>query len=156
GADFIAVGVSGLRSPMGILFGPDGTGDGQQDLYVTSCVYQNSFKSKAGTNMVLRFDSATGEPAPSPGNSGAVFVAADSGGLDDPVLMTFTETNPTTLAYAETAVRSFATPSGTMATSQAIASPTLVTVLVVLSPEVQDIDNAWPFQTMTHARKRGY
>jgi hypothetical protein len=73
--------------------------------------------------MILRFDGVTGTPAPSPGNNGGTFVAADSGGLNAPVLMTFTETDPTTLAYAETETRSFATCSGTMATSQAIASP---------------------------------
>ena len=103
GADFIAVGVGGLMTPTGVLFGPDGTGDGHQDLYVTTCLFQGSLKARAATSTVLRFDGVTGSPAPSGNNNGAIFVAAGSGGLDDPVLMTFTETNPTTLAYTGTA-----------------------------------------------------
>ena len=40
GADFVAAGVGGLLTPYGVLFGPDGLGDGGQDLYVTSSQYQ--------------------------------------------------------------------------------------------------------------------
>jgi sugar lactone lactonase YvrE len=35
-------------------------------------------------NQILRFDASTGAPWPAPGNSGAVFVPADSGGLVHP------------------------------------------------------------------------
>src|SRR5207249_3686893 len=35
-----------------------------------------------GTNSILRYDGMTGEALPSPGNGGATFVAAGSGGLN--------------------------------------------------------------------------
>src|SRR5262245_36227389 len=36
------------------------------------------------TNAVLRYDEASGAPAPSPGNTGATFVPAGGGGLSQP------------------------------------------------------------------------
>ncbi|MFO0966752.1 MAG: PKD domain-containing protein, partial [Gemmataceae bacterium] len=59
-------GNGGLTAPdLGFVIGPDG------NLYVGG----------SGSNNVLRYDGATGAPLPSPGNSGAVFVPAGSGGL---------------------------------------------------------------------------
>jgi hypothetical protein len=91
---FVPAGSGGLLQPFGVLFGPDRNGDGQQDLNVTSCnVNDSSFSnSKPHTSSVKLYD----------GNTGAYlsdFVAVDSGGLNTPVLMTFTETDPVTLAY---------------------------------------------------------
>jgi glucose/arabinose dehydrogenase len=67
---------SGLDGSQGLLFGPD------NNLYV----------SGEGTDGVLRYDGSTGAFIDA-------FVAAGSGGLDRPVYMTFTTTDPTTLAY---------------------------------------------------------
>src|SRR4051794_27819125 len=39
------------------------------------------------TNSVLRYDEVTGAPAPSAGNTGATFVAKNSGGLSQPVAL---------------------------------------------------------------------
>jgi streptogramin lyase len=64
-SEFIPSGSGGLSSPRGLIFGPDG------NLYV----------SNFDTNSVLRYDGITGEPLPSPGNTGATFVPAGSGGL---------------------------------------------------------------------------
>ena len=62
---FIPAGSGGLGLPDGLVFGPDG------NLYVCSL----------GTNSILRYDGITGDPLPSPGNSGAAFVPSGSGGL---------------------------------------------------------------------------
>src|SRR5262249_26393236 len=96
GADFVPVGAGGLRTPFGVLFGPDGNGDGSQDLYVTSCEVLNqngSLKAKENTNTVRRYDGRTGAFIDT-------FVSVDSGDLRDPGLMTFTQTDPVTLAFA--------------------------------------------------------
>jgi sugar lactone lactonase YvrE len=63
--EFISSGSGGLVLPNGLIFGPDG------NLYVCSL----------GTNSILRFDGITGDPLPSPGNSGATFVPSGSGEL---------------------------------------------------------------------------
>jgi hypothetical protein len=47
---FIAAGSGGLDQPRNAVFGPDGNGDGRQDLYVSS----------QGTREVLRYDGVTG------------------------------------------------------------------------------------------------
>jgi hypothetical protein len=77
-----------------VLFGPDRNGDGRQDLYVTSAqVNDSSFaNSKPHTSSVKVYDGVTGAYL-------SDFVAVDSGGLNSPILMTFTETDPVTLAY---------------------------------------------------------
>jgi RHS repeat-associated protein len=69
---FMNVFVSGgglTSNPTGIIFGPDG------NLYVCNDLDGNS---------VLRYNGTTGLPMPSPGNTGATFVAAGSGGLIRP------------------------------------------------------------------------
>src|SRR5262245_54900756 len=67
---FVASGSGGLQHAVGLTFGPDG------NLYVTSA---GAFSG--GVDTIMRFNGRTGAPMPSPGNSGAVFVAAGSGGL---------------------------------------------------------------------------
>jgi hypothetical protein len=104
GAVFIASGFGGLSSLTGLIFGPDGKNDGGQDLYVPTADGQSVNRAKASTSTVLRYD-LTGAPAPSPGNTGAAFIAAGTGGLDNPAYLTFTETDPTTLAYTGTTAR---------------------------------------------------
>jgi hypothetical protein len=84
---FIAGGYGGLANPEGLLFGPGG------NLYVASMVDDNGlFIAESGTSQVLRYDGTTGA-------SLGTFVTPDSGGLDGPMAMAFTETNPTTLNY---------------------------------------------------------
>lgn len=64
---FVESNSGGLRRPRTPLFGPDGNGDGLQDLYVVS----------ADTNEILRYDGETGVFLDT-------FVAARSGGLLNP------------------------------------------------------------------------
>src|SRR5262245_4373885 len=85
---FVAGGSGGLASPNGILFGPDG------DLYVASSALagHGALPARPGTSQVLRYDGTTGAFL-------GTFVTPDSGGLRFPTFLTFTETDPTTLAY---------------------------------------------------------
>jgi hypothetical protein len=92
GAAFIAAGSGGLKDPIGVVFGPDGNGDGRQDLYVSNVDLNGNAKGKAQTSTVKRYDGVTGAFIDT-------FVAANSGGLDDPNLLAFTDTDPVTLAY---------------------------------------------------------
>ncbi len=92
---FVNMNTNGLQRPRTPLFGPDGNGDGLQDLYVTS----------SDTNQVLRFD----------GKSGAaidVFVEAGAGGLLNPADLAF---GPDGSLY----VSSFGYPNGTPAVAGA-------------------------------------
>jgi hypothetical protein len=79
---FVASGSSGEYFPAGtgILFGPD------NNLYV--CSRGND----ASDSQVLRYDGKTGAFIDA-------FVPSGSGGLNDPTYMSFTHTDPTTLAY---------------------------------------------------------
>lgn len=101
GANFVAAGDGGLLNPTGILFGPDGNGDGHQDLYVSNLDPTN-VQGKLGN--VKRYDGVTGAFIDT-------FVAPRSGGLDDPSLMTFTNTDPMTLAYTGDSLRAASLPS---------------------------------------------
>lgn len=69
---FVTEGSGGLSIARGLVFGPDGNGDGHQDLYVTS----------ASTDNVLRYDGLTGAFL-------GAFVASGSGGLNDPTALVF-------------------------------------------------------------------
>jgi len=92
---FVLAASGGLRTPWGLIFGPDGNHDGQFDLYVTNSELEGgSHKGKNGA--VLRYDGLTGDFIDT-------FVAARSGRLDDPQFLTFTQTDPVTLAYTPTA-----------------------------------------------------
>jgi hypothetical protein len=62
---FVAPNSGGLGQARGIAVGPDG------NVYVTDLTQ----------NIVFRYDGATGAPLPAPGQSGAVFIPAGSGGL---------------------------------------------------------------------------
>jgi DNA-binding beta-propeller fold protein YncE len=88
---FVPSGSGGLQLPFGLIFGPDGNGDGYPDLYVAnSDVSGASNYGKKAT--VKRYD----------GLSGAfidTFVEERSGRLDDVALLTFTQTDPVTLEY---------------------------------------------------------
>ncbi len=87
---FIPAGTGGLSVPLGLLFGPGGQ-PGTLNLYVVSTTIVNG-QALAGTSQVLRFNERTGQCVGS-------FVTPDSGGLNFPAFMTFTETSPTTLNY---------------------------------------------------------
>lgn len=90
GAVFIAPGTGGLLArPLGVIFGPDGNDDGCQDVYVSNITF-TGFYGKNGN--VRRYDGLTGAFIDT-------FVPTGSGGLDDPSLITFTETDPVTLEY---------------------------------------------------------
>jgi hypothetical protein len=92
GALFVASGSGGLLDTFALIFGPDGNADGKQDLYLPSFHQVGSNKSREKTATIKRYD----------GVSGAfidTFVGPNSGGLDQPNYLIFTETDPVTLAY---------------------------------------------------------
>ena len=89
---FVPAGSGGLLSADGLLFGPDGNEDGEQDLYVTTLEWTGSAKAKKGTSGVKRYDGVTGAFIDT-------FVTPDSGGLRGPDFLTFTDTDPVTLNY---------------------------------------------------------
>jgi streptogramin lyase len=62
---FVPANSGGLQVPAGLIFGADG------NLYLNS----------ADNDSVMRYDGTSGVPLPAPGQTGAVFVAAHSGGL---------------------------------------------------------------------------
>lgn len=92
GAVFVASGSGGLLDTFGLIFGPDGNGDAHQDLYLPSFQVAGSNKSKEKTASIKRYDGVTGAFIDT-------FVTANSGGLDQPNYLTFTETDPVTLAF---------------------------------------------------------
>ena len=93
GADFVPPGHGGLLAPVGVLFGPDGNGDGHFDLYVTNSNYHGANSlAKENTGTVKRFDGATGAFIDT-------FIDIGSGGLREPFFLTFTRTDPVTLEY---------------------------------------------------------
>ncbi len=84
---FVPSGSGGLFNPTAAIFGPDGNGDGEQDLYVA-----NSQLAGFKKGNVKRYDGVTGTFIDT-------FVEIDHPELDDPNGLTFTETDPVTLAY---------------------------------------------------------
>lgn len=90
GAAFVGPGSGGLLArPLGVIFGPDGNGDGRQDVYVSNITF-TGFYGKNGN--IKRYDGLTGAFIDT-------FVPTGSGGLDDPSLITFTQSDPVTLEY---------------------------------------------------------
>jgi hypothetical protein len=88
---FVPAGSGGLQMPLEAIFGPDGNGDGRLDLYVSDATFEgSSLSGKKGT--VKRYDGVTGAFIDT-------FVPAGSGGLKRPSMITFTQTDPVTLAY---------------------------------------------------------
>jgi DNA-binding beta-propeller fold protein YncE len=92
GADFVASGSGGLLTTFGLIFGPDGNGDGRQDLYLPSFQPTGGDKAKDKLATIKRYDGVTGAFIDT-------FVTANSGGLDQPSYLIFTETDSVTLAY---------------------------------------------------------
>jgi len=90
--EFVPPGSGGLNTPLGMLFGPDVNGDGHQDLYVASAVVNNNFQAHPDTSEVLCYDGVTGAFL-------KTFITPDSGNLDLPWFMVFTETDPMNLNY---------------------------------------------------------
>jgi hypothetical protein len=64
---FVAPGSGGLSNPYGIAVGPDG----------------NVYVGDPTQNIIFRYDGSTGAPLPAPGQTGAVFVVAGTGGLSN-------------------------------------------------------------------------
>ncbi len=90
--EFVPPGSGGLLElSTGLLFGPDGNGDGHQDLYVTSDDFTGA-NDQAKNGSVKRYDGVTGAFIDT-------FVPIGSGGLDNASGITFTDTDPVTLAY---------------------------------------------------------
>jgi DNA-binding beta-propeller fold protein YncE len=122
---FVPKGSGGLLDVSAVLFGPDGNGDGNQDLYVSSLQLSGSYQTKEHTSSVKRFDGVTGAFIDT-------LVGIDSGGLDGPWAMTFTRTDPTTLAYLGGERQLGATLPVTATThtlSDGMASPLLIEAL---------------------------
>src|SRR5262249_8110154 len=95
---FVPPGSGGLITPNGLLFGPDGNGDGRQDLYVSSVDFNGPLLGTGNSIEVICYDGVTGVYLDT-------FIRRGDGGLDDPLFMTFTETDPTTLAYTGATTR---------------------------------------------------
>jgi hypothetical protein len=100
---FVPTGSGGLLTTQAALFGPDGNGDGHQDLYVTNSEFTGVGADKAKNGNLKRFDGVTGAFIDT-------FISTGSGGLNNPTGLTFTETDPMTLAYLETAKAASAAP----------------------------------------------
>ena len=89
---FVPPGSGGLLSPVGVIFGPDGNGDGRQDLYVSSGELTGLGADQGRLGTITRYDGVTGAFIDA-------FVPSGSGGLSNPGAMTFTQTDPVTMAY---------------------------------------------------------
>ena len=74
---YLPTGTIGMDYPVDATFGPDG------NLYVTNR-YADSVSRYAGP-----LDASPGSPLPAPGQTDATFVPAGSGGLDEPLQLTF-------------------------------------------------------------------
>jgi hypothetical protein len=84
---FVPAGSAGLRAPSGMVYGPDGKGDGRFDLYLADQTANGFIKSG-----VKRYDGVTGAYIDE-------FVPERSSNLEGAVMIAFTETDPVTLAY---------------------------------------------------------
>jgi hypothetical protein len=134
----VPAGSGGLANPNGIVFGPDPSGNGKTDLYVASSALHD-FKAQPGTSEVLRYDGTTGAFL-------GAFVTPGSGGLRFPTFLTFTEADPTTLAYVDdgaiTAVR-----------AAALAAPTSLNPRQV-RPLPAEADRRWNQTGLTAVERR--
>ena len=101
GAVFVPSGSGDLLTTFGLIFGPDGNGDGQQDLYLPSFKLAGSNKADHRFSTIKRYDGVTGTFIDT-------FVTANSGGLDQPNYLTFTHTDPVTLQYLDSPASSAA------------------------------------------------
>jgi hypothetical protein len=119
------------------------------------CLFESSLTSRAGTNMVLRFDGATGKPAPAGDNNGANFVAADSGGLDALVLLIFTETHPTTLAHTGTSSGSGTDFPQTTADAATVSNAAPAPLALAPMPD-PDGSNGWVLDPTSQPRQRAH
>lgn len=114
GAVFVASGSGGLLTTFGLIFGPDGNADGRQDLYLPSFKTAGSNKADEKYSAIKRYDGVTGAFL---GN----FVTANSGGLDQPNYLVFTETDPITLAYTGATTPASAAPQSPGATTRSLS-----------------------------------
>jgi hypothetical protein len=116
---FVPTGSGGLNTPLGLLFGPDVNGDGQQDLYVASASLDtyNFTHAHPGTSEVLIYDGSTGAFL-------KTIVTPDSGGLRNPSFMVFTQTDPVTLNYDGAATTSITAASHSASAVPAAGTPT--------------------------------
>jgi hypothetical protein len=89
---FVGSGSGDMLNAEAAIFGPDGNGDGRHDLYVTNAQFTGHGEDRARNGSVKRYDGVTGAFIDT-------FVPVGSGGLNHPVGLTFTETDPVTLAY---------------------------------------------------------
>src|SRR5262245_19358042 len=99
---FVPTGSGGLLGAQGVLFGPDGNGDGRQDLYVSNTKLIGVGDDKGKDGNIKRYDGLTGAFIDT-------FIPTGSGGLNHPVGLTFTATDPVTLAYTGTTSAQVAT-----------------------------------------------
>ncbi len=113
GADFVPAGSGGLLGPVGVIFGPDANGDGNQDIYVASILSNGVAHGKEGN--IKRYDGITGSFIDT-------LVPNGRGGLDDPNLLSFTATDPVTLAYTGTTTTATAAALSAASASSATAA----------------------------------
>ena len=140
---FIPPDSGGLLTASGILFGPDGNGDAHQDLYVANFDFTGVGGDRARNGNVKRYDGHTGAFIDT-------FVPIGSGGLDNAWNLTFTHTDPVTMAYtgalaANSTKTSSALPASPVSES-APGSETITSVFLVglaaPTPDPEYIDHA--------------
>lgn len=89
---FVPAGSGGLLDVQAAIFGPDANGDGRQDLYVSNNRSTGRGQDKGSDGNIKRFDGVSGSFIDT-------FIPSARGGLNHPAGMTFTDTDPVTLAY---------------------------------------------------------
>ena len=111
---FVTPGSGGyLDASTGLLFGPDGNGDGHQDLYVSGSHITGAL-DRGNNGSVKRYDGITGDFIDT-------FIPTGSGGLIAPSGLWFTHTDPVTLNYLG--------GGSSFAAAQAIPEPTSALLL---------------------------